>query len=35
MTNLEINKTIVLGHGNLETGTTSKVESGLSPKPYS
>ena len=26
MTNLEINKTIHLGHGNLETGTTSKVE---------
>ena len=23
---LEINKTIDLGHGNLETGTTSKVE---------
>ena len=26
MTIIEINKTIDLGHGNLETGTTSKVE---------
>ena len=26
MTNHKINKTIDLGHGNLETGTTSKVE---------
>ena len=33
---IEINKTIDLGHLNLETGTTSKSSmSELLPKPYS